>query len=111
LRALYENAACLLMPSRYEGFGLPAIEAMACGCPVIAAAAAALPEVCGGAALYCDPARPDGIAATVCAVLDDPGLAEAMRRRGLARAASFTWEAAARALLGSIRALDGAAGA
>lgn len=98
LRALYEQAACFVFPSRYEGFGLPAVEAMACGCPVVAARAGALPEVCGEAALLADPANPRDIAAAVARVLDEPGLADRLREAGRVRAAGFTWEQAARRL-------------
>ncbi|MEO0855017.1 MAG: glycosyltransferase family 1 protein, partial [Cyanobacteria bacterium J06648_11] len=62
LRALYENARGFIYPSFYEGFGLPPLEAMSCGCPVIVSQAASLPEVCGDAALYCDPHDPGDIA-------------------------------------------------
>ena len=106
LRALYEGAACFLFPSRYEGFGLPAIEAMACGCPVVAARAGALPEECGEAALLCDPASPGEFAAAVARLLDEPGLADGLRAAGRARAATFTWDGAARRLLDAIAPLD-----
>lgn len=99
LRALYESAAGLVFPSRYEGFGLPPIEAMACGCPVVASTAPALVEICGDAALYCDPDDRTGIAATVRRLIEDPALASDMRRRGSAHVASLTWENAARLLL------------
>jgi len=98
LRALYEAAACFVFPSRYEGFGLPAAEAMASGCPVIAAKAGALPEVCGEAAVYCDPASAADIARAVATVLDDPARAAELRGRGRARAAELTWARAAAAL-------------
>jgi glycosyltransferase involved in cell wall biosynthesis len=98
LRALYERAACFVFPSLHEGFGLPAVEAMACGCPVVAARAGALPEVCGEAALLADPNDPDAIAAAIARVLDEPGLADRLRQAGRARAAAFTWEQAARRL-------------
>jgi glycosyltransferase involved in cell wall biosynthesis len=71
LRALYEGAACFVYPSLYEGFGLPALEAMACGCPVIVSAAASLPEVCGDAALYCDPLDPESIARQIRRLMSD----------------------------------------
>ena len=100
LRALYEAALCLVFPSRYEGFGLPPLEAMACGCPVLAAAAGAVPEVCGDAALWFDAAggRP-GPAEALRRLLREPGLAAELRRRGPARAAMFSWRAAAERLL------------
>jgi glycosyltransferase involved in cell wall biosynthesis len=100
LRALYEAALCLVFPSRYEGFGLPPLEAMTCGCPVLAAASGAVPEVCGDAALWFDaaggPHRPVG---ALERLLREQGLAEDLRRRGLERAARFSWHAAAERLL------------
>ncbi len=92
LRALYEAAACFLFPSFYEGFGFPPLEAMALGCPVIASSAASIPEACGEAALYCDPADDEDIFNQVCRVLDDAKLRENLRSRGLLRAQEFTWE-------------------
>lgn len=95
LRALYAGALCFLFPSRYEGFGLPAVEAMACGCPVVLSDIPALREVGGDAACYCDPASPDGIADAVCSLADDRALARRLAESGRARAADFTWPAAA----------------
>lgn len=99
LRALYENALCLVFPSRYEGFGLPPVEAMLCGCPVLAARSGAVPEICGDAALWFDAADPGSLAAALRRLLDEPGLAETLRAHGLARAQSFTWRRAAETLL------------
>jgi glycosyltransferase involved in cell wall biosynthesis len=98
LRALYENAAALLFPSRYEGFGLPPIEAMACGCPVIAGRSGAVPETVGDAALLFDIDSPASLVQGLTRLLDDPVLAAELRARGQARAARYTWRAAAEAL-------------
>ena len=91
---LYRRASCLVFPSLYEGFGLPPVEAMACGCPVAAAAAGSLPEVCGDAAVLFDPLDPEAIAAGV-----DEALARSdeLTERGLRRAAAFSWDETARA--------------
>jgi len=96
LRALYQHAACLLFPSRYEGFGLPPLEAMACGCPVVAARAASVPEVCGDAALWFDPASPASLTDALARL---PVEADRLRAEGLARAEGFTWRRAALTLL------------
>jgi glycosyltransferase involved in cell wall biosynthesis len=90
---LYRTASALVFPSLYEGFGMPALEAMACGCPVAVSRVASLPEICGDAALYFDPREPEDIARAVLELLDRPvELAVA----GLERAAGFTWERCAR---------------
>jgi glycosyltransferase involved in cell wall biosynthesis len=103
LRALYENAFALVFPSRYEGFGLPPVEAMWCGCPVIAARAGAVPEVCGEAALWFDAEDPATLAGAVTALAADPARRAALAEAGRARARHFSWEAAARRLLGYLR--------
>jgi glycosyltransferase involved in cell wall biosynthesis len=92
LGSLYRRAAGLVFPSRYEGFGLPPLEAMACGCPVACSNAASLPEVCGDAARYFDPGDGAAMARAVADVLDDPA---PWAEKGLARAAGFTWERSA----------------
>lgn len=99
LRALYENALCLVFPSRYEGFGIPPLEAMWCGCPVLAARAGAVPEVCGDAALWFDADGPATPAAALMRLLDEPGLADSLRAAGRERAALYSWNAAARRLM------------
>lgn len=91
LRALYEHAACLVYPSRYEGFGIPPLEAMACGCPVVASRTGSLPEVCGNAALYVDPDDPRQVAAAIRRVLCEEGLGEELRQRGRDQAKRWTW--------------------
>jgi glycosyltransferase involved in cell wall biosynthesis len=88
----YACAQALVLPSLYEGFGLPPIEAMACGCPVIVSDIASLPEVCGDAAVYFDPYSPRDIADKINLVLNDCELREKMRLKGLERAKIFTWE-------------------
>ena len=92
LAALYRGAAAYLDPSLFEGFGYGALEAMACGAPVIASNVTSIPEVVGEAALLCDPSSPDQLAAALRRVLDEPGLADRMRDRGFERASRFTWE-------------------
>ena len=89
---LYRGAAAYLDPSLYEGFGYGVLEAMACGAPVVASDTTAIPEVTGGAALLCPPRDVDAFADAVRRVLQEPELAENLRRRGRARAAQFTWE-------------------
>lgn len=96
LSALYRIATALVFPSLHEGYGLPAVEAMRLGCPVIAARQAALPEVCGDAALYVDDARdPAAIAAAMQRVLDDRTLRADLAARGRRQTLPRTWDAAA----------------
>jgi glycosyltransferase involved in cell wall biosynthesis len=89
LVALYRGAACLLYPSRAEGFGFPPLEAMACGTPVVCSTAGSLPEVTGAAALLVDPDDYTGLAAAAARAIDDPG---PLRAAGLERSAQFSWE-------------------
>jgi glycosyltransferase involved in cell wall biosynthesis len=95
IRALYEHAACFAFPSFYEGFGLPPIEAMCCGCPVVVSDRASLPEVCADAALYCDPDDPATLAAQLRRLLDSDSARQELSAAGRARAALYTWEKAA----------------
>lgn len=94
-RATYEGARLLVLPSWHEGFGLPALEAMALGVPVVASNRGALPEVVGDAGALVAPDDTRGLAAAIGAVLAEPARAAAMAERGLARAAGFTWDRAA----------------
>ncbi len=92
LRALYENALCFVFPSLYEGFGLPPLEAMLCGCPALVSNAGPLPEVCGSGARYCNPRDPDDIARGIREIVAEPGRREQQVRAGTARAREFTWQ-------------------
>ena len=92
LQVLYRNARFLVFPSLYEGFGLPALEAMALGCPVIAANTSSLPEVCGPAALYVNPQSVEEIAEKMRGLLKDDGLRLRLKQAGLERAALFSPE-------------------
>ncbi|MGB6132948.1 MAG: glycosyltransferase family 1 protein [Acidobacteriaceae bacterium] len=88
LRSLYENAACFVFPSLYEGFGLPPLEALTVGCPVIVARAASLPEVFGEAAVYCDPSSVQDICSSIVSVLRGKRLGPAVQ---LEKAREYTW--------------------
>ncbi len=92
---LYRHAELFVFPSLYEGFGLPPLEAMACGCPCVVSDAGSLPEVCGDAAAYCDPNNVVDIADKINMVLNDSHLRSALIQKGLIRAAEFTWDRAA----------------
>ncbi len=100
---LYRGAAMLLYPSRYEGFGLPVLEAMQCGVPVVASRAASIPEVLGDAGLLLDPLDVAAWQAAVVRVSLEPGLADHMRAAGISRAATFSWKRTADETLGVLR--------
>jgi alpha-1,3-rhamnosyl/mannosyltransferase len=99
LAALMAGSAVFVMPSLYEGFGLPVLEAMASGVPVVTSRGGALEEVAGDAAILVDPQDTEEIAAGIQRVLDDSALRETLVRKGLARAAQFSWERTARETL------------
>lgn len=103
LKSLYRHATCFIFPSFYEGFGIPPLEAMACGCPVIASTAPALREVCGDAALYFDPTRPEELAARLRTVFADAPLRHRLRAAGVQRVGHYSWSAAAALNLAAIR--------
>jgi glycosyltransferase involved in cell wall biosynthesis len=96
---LYSEASALVFPSLYEGFGLPPLEAMACGCPVIVSKTASLPEVCGEAAYYVDPHSVESIAGGISKVLNDESLRDTMIQKGFERVKLFSWENAANKVL------------
>jgi glycosyltransferase involved in cell wall biosynthesis len=103
LDSLYALADCLVLPTLHEGFGLPALEAMARSVPVVCSDIPALREVAGEAALYFDPRAPERIAAKILEALAEPGPAERLRELGRKRAADFSWTAAAEGTLDSYR--------
>lgn len=105
LHALYSNASVVWFPSRYEGFGLPVIEAMACAAPVVCSSAASLPEIAGDAAVLVDPANPVAHATAIEMLLTDSRARQDLSARGLSRAAGFTWASSAEKLLTCFKAL------
>jgi len=99
LPSLYANALCFVLPSLYEGFGLPVLEAMQNGCPVITSNVSSLPEVGGDAALYFDPTSADDIAKAIDLVINDEGLRQQMIEKGKIQVKKFSWEKTARETL------------
>ena len=105
LDQLYAKAAVLLFPSLEEGFGIPVLEAMSRGVPVVASNSSSLPEICGEAALLVNPLDIAGLADACNRILDDAALRDEMIARGLRQAAHFTWEKAARETVAVYKAL------
>jgi glycosyltransferase involved in cell wall biosynthesis len=99
LALLYNGADALAFPSLFEGFGLPVLEAMACGCPVVTSNTTSLPEVAGSAALLVDPYRAEAIAEGLACVLTDAAVHQDLAAKGLERARQFTWEKTAQQVL------------
>ncbi|HEV7214391.1 MAG TPA: glycosyltransferase, partial [Chloroflexota bacterium] len=99
LAALYRGASLFLYPSFYEGFGLPPLQALAAGLPVIASRSGALPEVLGDAVYYVDPGQPQQLAQAIIHLVGHADAARDLAARGPSRAACFSWAAAARATL------------
>jgi glycosyltransferase involved in cell wall biosynthesis len=109
LPAVYNLADLFVYPSWFEGFGLPPLEAMACGTPVICSSTTSLPEVVGDAGITVHPSDVDGLADGIARVLSDPALAARMREAGLARARTFSWDENARRTIGVYRRVAGRA--
>jgi glycosyltransferase involved in cell wall biosynthesis len=107
--ALLTGADLVAYPSRYEGFGLPVLEAMACGTPVVTTTGGSLPEVAGDAALLVEPGDPDALAAAMAKLAGDPAARQAAAARGRARAAGFTWGRCADLTVAAYRRALGAA--
>jgi glycosyltransferase involved in cell wall biosynthesis len=103
LPALFRNALMFVYPSLYEGFGLPPLEAMACGTPVVASDTTGLPEAVGEAALQANPTDVHALASAMERLLDDPSLRRRLRRAGLERTRRFTWTQSAHKLLAALR--------
>ncbi|MCJ7762431.1 glycosyltransferase family 4 protein, partial [Candidatus Bathyarchaeota archaeon] len=97
--SLYSEADVFVYPSLYEGFGLPVLEAMACGCPVITSNVSSLPEVAGDAAILVDPQDPNAIARAIITVLKDDKLKRELSERGVEQAKKFSWEKTAQDFL------------
>jgi glycosyltransferase involved in cell wall biosynthesis len=103
LTALYAGASVFCFPSLEEGFGLPVLEAMAAGAPVVTSSATATADVAGDAALLVDPQRPEALAEALATLLDDPATAAELVLRGRARAEALRWDRAASATLAAYR--------
>ena len=106
LKFLYSNAEALVFPSVYEGFGIPPLEAMYCGCPVLAADAASIPEVCGNAAYYFDPYSVSSITSAITNLLDGIVPKQKLVEQGYQRLESFTWKNNGAVLLKELRKLN-----
>jgi len=110
LRVLYSSCTLFAFPSLYEGFGMPVLEAMACGAPVVSSNASSLPEVVGDAALLVNPLDVEGLTAAMTRVVEDAGLRESLKRKGSLRIKAFSWEQSARDLLRVYQELESSQG-
>ncbi|ACC72867.1 glycosyltransferase family 1 protein [Paraburkholderia phymatum] len=99
LKALYQHAGCLVFPSLYEGFGLPPLEAMYCGCPVIASSRTSIPEACGDAAMYCDAMSVADMAEKISLMMTHSAIRQQYRAKGMAHAREYRWDRSAKRLL------------
>ena len=106
LKTLYTYACGFVFPSLYEGFGIPPLEAMVCGCPVIASNAAAIPEVCGNAVGYFDPTSVSSIQTALTRLIVDSNWREVLRAAGEVRARDFSWMDSGKQLLRYIETVD-----
>ena len=102
---LYNRALVFVFPSFYEGFGLPPLEAMACGCPVVVSEAGSLPEVCGDSAIYCNPYDPHNIARSIYQVITSKELRDFLVKKGLERVKFFSWDRTAKEIINIIEEL------
>ena len=102
---LFQTARCFVYPSLYEGFGLPVLEAMGCGCPVITSNTSSMPEVAGDAALLVDPCEADNIEGAICKLTNDPALCAELSAKGIQRASEFSWRRTAERTLDVYRKL------
>jgi len=110
LAALLQDSLCLAFPSLIEGFGLPPLEAMALGCPVVASDTASMPEICGDAVLYAPPTDPERWYDQILRLYQDSGLRQELARAGRARARQFSWRTSALTYLAMVAKADGVIG-
>jgi len=103
LKTLYQEAFAFLFPSLYEGFGIPLLEAMVCGCPILASNAASVPEVCGSSVIYFDPEDVTSISKAILEIIRNPSIAIELRSKGFIQAQKFSWEHSIDQLLESLK--------